>query len=180
MNFEQLIDDLKKEDSFKKNNLHFKHLKDMDQIKTEFINKKRTLRDKLILEKTKTAAKTEKSDISSAKIESKKTILKEKKTIINNIIENGIKQTIQSQEYIDFIRFTIDNNGFDDNTQILINDNDNALKNILSEKGITTIPTNIKGGLIIMKDKISLNKSLDVIIEKNRVLLEKELSHILF
>ena len=154
-------------------------MKNIDEIKTGLIIKKKHIRDEKIKGKNKQLKRYLKSEISNAKINAKREIMNQRSGIIKNIISEGINRFLHSKEYQTLIESEIKNH-YSEGTAISGNKEDQTLKDCASKIGASIGHVDIKGGIIFHKNSIYINKSIDATIEKDRILIEKKLSETLF
>ena len=110
--------------------------------------------------------------LSQHRLELNKKLTEHKQQLIKATIDHAIKQLIEREEYLDFIKALIEKSG-EKNGELLLNKNDMkryrgelekfADKNELKFK--ITSDDKMKGGIILSKEKTSYIGSLDIILE---------------
>ena len=162
MKLEDLITDLKKQATHELNCLNYGMENQIHDMTQTFRLEQMHLDEELENELTKETNIMKKELIEKTKLECRKNILKEKKKIINLAIEKGIKKLMTTKKYEQFLKKTIASEK--NYNKIYGNKDDTILKKLTKNK---YVKTDIVGGIIIEKNNITINKSLETILKKD-------------
>lgn len=167
------------------------------KIKAEEILKEAKKRVKEIEKETEALASEAKRKemerrLSEARMENRKTLLQEKRRILDSVFEEVKKRllSLKKSEYINFVARLIKEEMTEDNLAFILAEGDvkrfgkgifHEILKKLNFKDNTTFKTGIfDGGCILKKEEYEFNATVDTILDRVKERLESELAKTLF
>ncbi len=190
---EKIINDAieEKEKLYQEVNISIKELED------DFEREKKNLKENILGRYNQEAEIKEKNILTEAKLEANKKILAEKQSILNKVFDEAAKRisNLGKAEYLELIENLIMENIETGDETIFISEKDKAvinqeyLKTInkkilqIGKKGELSLSNDyipISGGIVIGKDEIKKNASIEIMLNKIKEDYETKLSNFLF
>jgi len=190
---EKIINDAieEKEKLYQEVNISIKELED------DFEREKKNLKENILGRYNQEAEIKEKNILTEAKLEANKKILAEKQSILNKVFDEAAKRisNLGKAEYLELIENLIIENIETGDETIFISEKDKAvinqeyLKTInkkilqIGKKGELSLSNDyipISGGIVIGKDEIKKNASIEIMLNKIKEDYETKLSNFLF
>ena len=190
---EKIINDAieEKEKLYQEVNISIKELED------DFEREKKNLKENILGRYNQEAEIKEKNILTEAKLEANKKILAEKQSILNKVFDEAAKRisNLGKAEYLELIENLIMENIETGNETIFISEKD---KEIINQEYLKTINKKIlqmgkradlslsndyipiSGGIVIGKDEIKKNASIEIMLNKIKEDYETKLSNFLF